>query len=151
MQWVFSPKQLLSMYWWSMESVGAATGIICDGAVRSGKTISLITGFLMWSMETFNGQTFGLCGKTIASFGRNVLQPMKRIVSSLGYSLTERKSDHAVLIYSPAGVRENRRFFLSSSGKPSACSSALICWEMADWEIWHSSAASEKLLFCTTA
>ena len=105
MQWVFSPKQLLSMYWWSMESVGAATGIICDGAVRSGKTISLITGFLMWSMETFNGQTFGLCGKTIASFGRNVLQPMKRIVSSLGYSLTERKSDHAVLIYSPAGVR----------------------------------------------
>ena len=30
------------------------------------------------------------------------------------------------------------------SGKPSSSSSALICWDIADWEIKHSSAASVK-------
>lgn len=118
MQWAFSPKQLLSMYWWAMDSIKNCTGIICDGAVRSGKTVSLITGFMMWSMENFSGQTFGLCGKTIASFGRNVLQPMKRIVPSLGYSLTERKSDHAILIYSTAG-RSNTYYIFGGNDEKS--------------------------------
>ena len=111
MNWVFSPKQLLSMYWWNMPSFQHCVGIICDGAVRSGKTVSLITGFMLWSMETYSGQTFGLCGKTIKSFERNVLQPMKAIVPSLGYVLTERKSDHAVILLSPNGHRNTYYIF----------------------------------------
>ena len=111
MEWVFSPKQLLSMYWWNMPSFSHCVGIVCDGAVRSGKTISLITGFMMWSMETFNDRIFGLCGKTVKSFERNVLQPMKQIVESLGYSLAERKTDHAVILLSPSGRRNTYYIF----------------------------------------
>ena len=111
MSWVFSPKQLLSMYWWSMPRLASCSGIICDGAVRSGKTISLITGFMMWAMESFDGMTFGLCGKTIKSFERNVLQPMKAIVPYLGYTLSERKSDHAVILLSPEGKRNTFYIF----------------------------------------
>ena len=111
MEWVFSPKQLLSMYWWDMPEFQHCVGIICDGAVRSGKTISLITGFMMWSMETYNDRTFGLCGKTVKSFERNVLQPMKQIVESLGYALAERKTDHAVILLSPSGRRNTYYIF----------------------------------------
>ena len=111
MEWVFSPKQLLSMYWWNMPSFQHCVGIVCDGAVRSGKTISLITGFMMWAMETFNDRIFALCGKTIKSFERNVLQPMKLIIDSLGYTLSERKSDHAVLLFSPEGRRNTFYIF----------------------------------------
>lgn len=118
MDWVFSPKQMLSMYWWAMESTRKATGIICDGAVRSGKTISLITGFMMWSMETYSGKTFGLCGKTIKSFERNVLAPMKDIVPSLGYTLSERKSDHAVILTSPEG-RQNTYYIFGGNDEKS--------------------------------
>ena len=111
MEWVFSPKQLLSMYWWNMPRFQHCVGIICDGAVRSGKTISLITGFMMWAMETYNDRTFALCGKTIKSFERNVLQPMKAIVESLGYTLSERKSDHAILMSSSEGRRNTFYIF----------------------------------------
>ena len=111
MEWVFSPKQLLSMYWWNMPRFQHCVGIICDGAVRSGKTISLITGFMMWAMETYNERIFALCGKTIKSFERNVLQPMKTIVESLGYTIAERKSDHAVLLFSPEGRRNTFYIF----------------------------------------
>lgn len=111
MEWVFSPKQLLSMYWWSMPEFRQCVGIICDGAVRSGKTISLITGFMMWSMENYNNMVFGLCGKTVKSFERNVLQPMKTIVESLGYMLTEKKTDHAIILLSPDGRRNTYYIF----------------------------------------
>lgn len=48
-------------------------------------------------------------------------------------------------------MSSNFRFIRTNSSNPNSCSNALICWEMADWEIWHSSAASVKLLQRTTA
>ena len=36
--------------------------LICDGAVRSGKTSLLMFSFVEWSMREFNGQRFGICG-----------------------------------------------------------------------------------------
>ena len=47
-------------------------GVIADGAIRSGKTISMSLSFVMWAMSTFTGQNFAMCGKTIGSFRRNV-------------------------------------------------------------------------------
>lgn len=43
-----------------------AEGIIADGSIRSGKTVSLSLGFCLWSMSRFSGQNFALCGKTIS-------------------------------------------------------------------------------------
>ena len=70
----FSEKQLLAMSWWNRPEYGALDGIICDGAVRSGKTVCLTDGFFLWSMASFQDQVFGLCGKTIGSLRRNITE-----------------------------------------------------------------------------
>lgn len=50
--------------------------IICDGSVRSGKTASMILGFVHWAMRFFDGKNFGICGKTISSTERNIILPL---------------------------------------------------------------------------
>lgn len=49
--------------------------IICDGAVRSGKTSIMMWAFVQWAMENFNGQRFGICGKTVDSATKNIVVP----------------------------------------------------------------------------
>lgn len=70
----FSRKQLKVLTWWLPNSpMHDQQGIIADGAIRSGKTVSMALSFVMWAMESFSGQNFAMCGKTIGSFRRNVL------------------------------------------------------------------------------
>ena len=73
----FSPKQVQSMSWW-MDSKNRYDAIVCDGSVRSGKTMSMTIGFVMWSCHNFDGETFAFCGKTIDSLKRNVINPMTK-------------------------------------------------------------------------
>ena len=73
-----SPKQLESMLWWAWEDAKNYDAIICDGSVRSGKTMSMTVGFVLWSMKNFNGENFAFCGKTIDSLKRNVITPMQK-------------------------------------------------------------------------
>ena len=73
-----SPKQLKSMLWWSWKDTKDYDAIICDGSVRSGKTMSMTVGFVLWSMKNFNGENFAFCGKTIDSLKRNVITPMQK-------------------------------------------------------------------------
>lgn len=49
--------------------------IICDGAVRSGKTSIMMWAFVRWAMETFDGQRFGVCGRTVDSCTKNIIVP----------------------------------------------------------------------------
>ena len=49
--------------------------LICDGAVRSGKTTIMMWAFVMWAMDNFNGQRFGICGKTVDSTTKNIIVP----------------------------------------------------------------------------
>ncbi len=49
--------------------------LICDGAVRSGKTTIMTVSFIRWAMENFSGQRFGLCGKTVDSCIKNLIEP----------------------------------------------------------------------------
>lgn len=49
--------------------------IIADGAIRSGKTMFMIMSFIRWAMENFNGQRFGICGKTVNSAKKNIIEP----------------------------------------------------------------------------
>lgn len=55
------------------------TALICDGAVRSGKTTVMSLSYLLWSMANFNNQNFGICGKTVISAERNVIKPLLAI------------------------------------------------------------------------
>ncbi len=82
----FSKKQRQVMNWWMDNTpVHACNGIIADGAIRSGKTVSMSLGFIFWAMETFEEQNFIMAGKTISSFKRNVLQNLKLMLTSRGY------------------------------------------------------------------
>lgn len=95
----FSRKQKQVLTWWCKDSpVHDKDGIIADGAIRSGKTVSMSLSFVMWAMSTFNGQNFAMCGKTIGSFRRNVLFWLKLMLKSRGYSVTDRRADNLILI-----------------------------------------------------
>ena len=94
-----SPKQRKILNWWTDGSpVRDRYGIIADGAIRSGKTVSMSLSYVAWAMERFSGENFGLCGKTIGSLRRNVISPLKKILPGRGYSIRERRGDNLLVV-----------------------------------------------------
>lgn len=105
-----SDKQQKIFKWWVDGSPYADyEGIIADGAIRSGKTVSMGMAFVLWAMETFNGEQFAMCGKTIASLRRNVLNTLKSQLKSEGYVCVEKRSDNYLLV---AKGEKSNRFYL---------------------------------------
>lgn len=95
----FSKKQLRILTWWLPNSpMSDKDGIIADGAIRSGKTVSMCLSYAIWAMESFNGQNFGMCGKTIGSFRRNVLFWLKLMLKSRGYKVIDQRADNLVTV-----------------------------------------------------
>lgn len=95
----FSKKQRKVLNWWCDTSpVKDKDGIIADGAIRSGKTVCMSLGFVFWAMAAYKGQNFGMCGKTIGSFRRNVLFWLKLMLRSRGYSVADHRADNLVVI-----------------------------------------------------
>lgn len=95
----FSKKQRMLLNWWCPDSpVKDKDGIIADGAIRSGKTIAMSLSFVLWAMFSFNGQNFGMCGKTIGSFRRNVLFWLKLMLKARGYKVEDHRADNLVIV-----------------------------------------------------
>ena len=95
----FSKKQKKILTWWMTNSpVHDKDGIIADGAIRSGKTVSMSLSYVLWAMESFDGQNFGMCGKTIGSFRRNVLFWLKLMLVSRGYRVTDQRADNLIVV-----------------------------------------------------
>lgn len=95
----FSLKQLKILNWWTEDSpVKDKDGIICDGSVRAGKTVVMSLSFVMWAMETFKEENLGMAGKTIGSFRRNVVTPLKRMLISRGYRVKDHRVDNMLSI-----------------------------------------------------
>ncbi len=95
----FSNKQLKVLTWWMDNSpVHECEGIIADGAIRSGKTLSMSMSFVIWAMKTFRNENFGMCGKTIGSFRRNVLTILKIILRLRGYKVEDHRADNLVIV-----------------------------------------------------
>ncbi len=61
------------MLWWQQPRYKDRDAIIADGSIRSGKTVSMTVGYILWSMSCFDKQSFAICGKTIESLRRNVI------------------------------------------------------------------------------
>jgi PBSX family phage terminase large subunit len=95
----FSVKQKKMLTWWMAESpVSDKDGIIADGSIRSGKTVSMSLSFVMWAMETFQDQNLAMCGKTIGSFRRNVLAILKVMLRSRGYKVKDHRADNFITV-----------------------------------------------------
>lgn len=93
----FSKKQLSLLTWWCQGSLlKTHDAIICDGAVRSGKTICMSISFISWAFHSFNDQSFAICGKTITSLRRNVATPLIAILRSLGFICEEKVSKNYI-------------------------------------------------------
>lgn len=68
--------------------------LICDGAVRSGKTSIMMWAFVKWAMDNFSGQRFGICGKTVDSASKNIVVPFTSMsLAKERYVLRWRRSD----------------------------------------------------------
>ena len=107
------------MTWWMDDSpYHEKEAILCDGAVRSGKTLAMGLGFFLWAMETFNGRSFGICGKTISSFRRNVLTEIVPKLQALGFRWQEKRSENRIIVQFQG--RENRFYIFGGQDEGSA-------------------------------
>ena len=95
----FSKKQRIVLSWWQKKSPHfQKEAILCDGAVRSGKTLCMGLSFFLWACSEFNGARFGICGKTIASLRRNVLTELLPKLKAIGFSVTEKRTENLVRV-----------------------------------------------------
>ena len=95
----FSPKQRRAVCWWLPGGKDAEyEALVCDGAVRSGKTLAMGLGFFLWAQSCFNGRRFALCGKTIGALRRNVLAELLPRLKGLGAQLQERRSENKLTV-----------------------------------------------------
>lgn len=115
----FSEKQLRVMSWWSRGSdYYNYDAIICDGAVRSGKTFCMFLSFIIWSFYEFSGSDFALCGKTIKSLRRNMVTPVVPMLKSLGFEVEEKISENKLTV-TYHGVK-NRFYMFGGKDESSA-------------------------------
>ena len=87
----FSPRQRQALLWWSAQEQ-PYDAVICDGAVRSGKTVAAGLGFLLWAMCRFQDRQFGICGKTSGAVRRNLLPELTRTLRQLGFQCVVKPS-----------------------------------------------------------
>lgn len=93
----FSKRQLLAMTWWNRPQFKMLDAIICDGAVRSGKTVCMADGFFIWSMSTFRNCNFALCGRSISSLRRNVVSNLSSWLGGL-FTIREHRVDNRLTV-----------------------------------------------------
>ena len=106
------------MTWWNRPNLRNYDGILCDGAVRSGKTVCLTVGFFLWSMSRFENETFALCGKTIASVRRNIVEPLPGWLGGL-YTLRQNRSENKLVVIDPQG-RKNTYYLFGGQDESAA-------------------------------
>ena len=115
----FSKKQLSVLSWWHESSpYRSFDGIICDGAVRSGKTTCMSLSFVSWAFHCFNEADFAFCGKTIASLKRNIICSLIPLLRSLGFDCKEKYTQNLIEIR--FGKTRNRFYLFGGRDESSA-------------------------------
>ena len=115
----FSPKQRQVLTWWVPGSKDCRKeAIVCDGAVRSGKTMAMGLSFFLWAFASFDKQRFGICGKTISSLRRNVLSEILPKLEGLGATYKEKRSENLLIVRFLG--RENRFYIFGGRDESSA-------------------------------
>ena len=112
-----SKRQRLAMLWWQQPRFKDRDAIICDGSIRSGKTVSMTVGFFLWSMATFDGQKFAICGKTIESLRRNVILNLREWIPE-DLQIIERRAENKIVVSDGCG-HENTYFMFGGRDESS--------------------------------
>ena len=114
----FSAKQKQALTWWCAPGTRRREALICDGAVRSGKTLCMGISFFCWAMRSFRGQSFGLCGKTVTALRRNLLNTLAPVLRELGFQWEEKVSQNKVTVRFGGG--ENTFYLFGGKDEGSA-------------------------------
>lgn len=115
----FSKKQLLVLSWWANPySLHHYDAIICDGAIRSGKTLCMGISFVAWAMRNFNASAFAICGKTLGSIKRNFTDPLLPALAELGFNCHFKISENLLSVN--FGRVENKFYLFSGKDEASA-------------------------------
>lgn len=105
------------MTWWNRPRFKNYDGIICDGSIRSGKTVAMTVGFVMWAMANFSGCNFAICGKTIASLRRNVTSNLPTWLAGV-FNFREHVSNNKITV--TAAGRTNSFYLFGGKDESSA-------------------------------
>jgi len=116
-----SRRQREVLSWWYWPTHRGKMGIICDGAVRSGKSAALGMAFFSWACTCFDGKRFAVCGKTKEAVRRNLLVELLPVMLDMGFYVEERLSKGELVV----GLEEKRNTFYLFGGKDEG-SAALI-------------------------
>ena len=110
----FSKKQLAVLTWWTKSSkYSNKKGIICTGAIRAGKTLSMSISFIIWAMSNYSGQQFGMSGKTAGAFERNVLFWTIPVLKARGYTIIKKDNILSISIKNKdTGKKVTNHFFI---------------------------------------
>ncbi len=115
----FSKKQLTVLSWWHENSpYSSFDGIICDGAVRSGKTTCMSLSFVLWAFYRFDNSDFALCGKTVASLRRNIVTSLLSNLKEIGFDCDYKVSRSVIEVQK--GKRKNRFHLFGGRDESSA-------------------------------
>ena len=115
----FSQKQKRVLSWWVPGNRDSGKeAIVCDGAVRSGKTMAMGLSFFLWACVCFDNQRFGVCGKTISSLRRNVLSEILPRLEGLGATWKEKRTENLVIVRFLG--RENKFYVFGGRDESSA-------------------------------
>ena len=114
----FSEKQKEAITWWRR---GEEQAVICDGAVRSGKTLAIGLGFFLWATANFRGEKFALCGKTTGAVRRNLLSQVGTVLRGLGFVWEEKVSQGTLRV----GLGEKCNTFYLFGGKDESSASLI--------------------------
>lgn len=80
--------------------------LICDGAIRAGKTSFMTIAFIDDAMRRFDRQRFGICGKTVDSTVKNIIAPYLSMTRPHEeYSIQWRRADKLLVVSD--GEKEN--------------------------------------------
>ena len=113
---MFSEKQMRVLRWPYREPEKRA--LICDGAVRSGKTSVMSLSFLLWAMGRFDGCAFAICGKSVGSAERNIITPLLSVrYLQDHFSLRYSRGEHLLTVR--RGSRENRFYLFGGKDESS--------------------------------
>jgi len=115
----FSAKQKRVLSWWCPNSPDRKReGILCDGAVRSGKTFCMGLSFFCWAMAEFDRRRFGICGTTRAAVERNILFETVPALQELGFEVEWQKAKGELKVR--FGGHENTFFLYGGRNEGSA-------------------------------
>lgn len=92
--------------------------LICDGAVRSGKTSIMSLSFFLWAMGNFNDCAFAFCGKSVGAVERNIVTPLLGI-TYLRQNFDIRYNRGGHMIVARRGNRENRIYLFGGKDESS--------------------------------